>query len=117
MTKAILNLILALTLTAVIAPSAAASASVATGDSASQEVQAANQGNSNRLTIIFATLGASVGAAALASLGYLLRRRLGLDWHPSSGAASAGHHQEEAAAGVHHSEASEDEQQRGDGHP
>lgn len=35
------------------------------------------------LTVIFATFGASVGAAVLATIGYFIRRGLGADWHRS----------------------------------
>ena len=84
-----------------------------------QAAQAVEEGNPNLLTIVFATLGASFGAAALASLGYLLRRRLGLEWHRSQGGAgAAGHHQEEEeAAGKHQSGPSRPDPEGGGGHP
>lgn len=109
MTKATLKLGAALLLAAAVA-AALAPAVLAAAQ--------AEEGDSNLLTVVFATLGASFGAAALVSLGYLLRRRLGLDWQRSQGAANAaGEHHQEAPAAVPHGEAGEGEQERGGGHP
>ncbi|MFQ5880424.1 MAG: hypothetical protein ACE5IZ_09665 [Dehalococcoidia bacterium] len=115
MTKATLRLaaVVGVALALWVATTAAQTPTLLASGAAAQEASAAGGGSSNLLTIVFATLGASFGAAALASLGYLLRRQLGLDWHPSSGAASAQEHQEEAAT-VHHSGADSDHETGGE---
>jgi hypothetical protein len=70
------------------------------------------------LTIIFATVGASAGAAVLLTLAYLLRRSLGIDWHRSTGEATHDAHgrqpsHEEVAAGVHEAATGETAEQEG----
>lgn len=108
MTKArILLALLVLGAALSIAPVAAHQAASPAGvpHQAAQETKAGG-GNGQLVTIAAITAASAAGAGGVLLLGYLLRRRLGIDWHrsptgiPQHEQEGAGAH--EAAASEHH---------------